>query len=424
MSDVAAAIEIDHVPCPFCGLVCDDLKIARTDGALKILKNGCSKAVAGFERMLPSASPQVAGRDVSLTEAVAEAAGLIRKSNAPLYGGLATDVGGMRAVMSIADRSRGTIDHALSEAAGNNLKVLQSTGWITSTLTETRNRADVVVIVGSDIQALHPRFFERIVCAETTMFGETDKPRTVVFIGDGLDQSGATGPSIGSVVTLPCRLNEVDQVVGALLARMRGHPVNGDNVSGVPLTAIDDLATTLSEAHYSVLVWSAAGLQTENGDLTIHAICDVVRLLNKTTRSAGLSLGGDEGGQTSISVCGWQSGYPSRVSYASGAPEYDPDNNSVPHKLARHEADLLVWVASFTTELKPPATNIPTVVLGPPGMKPQGTPAVFIPVGTPGVDHSGQLVRCDSVVSLLLRNLGRSDNPSVASVLSAIEAAI
>lgn len=424
MSDVGAAVEFDHVPCPFCGLLCDDLKVVRTGAALKVAKNGCAKAVTGFERALPVASPQVGGRDASLPDAIAEAARLIRKSVSPLYGGLATDVAGMRAVMALADHSRGTLDHALSEAVGQNMKVLQSAGWITSTLTETRNRADVVVIVGSDVQSLHPRFFERIVCAETTMFEETDKPRTVVFIGEGLDQSAAKGPRVGEVVSLPCALDRVDEVVSALLARMRGNKVTGENVAGVPLSAIEDLAGKLSKAHYSVLVWTPAGLKTQDSDLTVHAICDVVRLLNKTTRSAGLSLGGDEGATTATSVCGWQSGFPTRVSYASGAPDYDPLAHAIPRMLAGNEADLLVWVASYSPDLTPPDTSVPTILLAPASMKPPRAPAVFIPVGTPGIDHAGQLIRCDSVVSLPLRDLGRSKTPSVASVLSAIEAAL
>ncbi|MBU1213003.1 MAG: formylmethanofuran dehydrogenase [Alphaproteobacteria bacterium] len=424
MSEVAAAVEFDHVPCPFCGLVCDDLQVVRTGAALKVAKNGCARAVSGFERPLPAASPQIDGRDASLQDAIAAAASLIRKSSAPLYGGLATDVAGMRAVMALADHSRGTLDHALSEAVGQNLKVLQSAGWITSTLTETRNRADVVVIVGSDVHALHPRFFERIVCADTTMFEETDKPRTVVFIGEGLDQSAASGPRVGEVVTLPCPLHRVDEVMGALLARMRGNKLSADNVAGVPLSAIEELGKRLNEADYSVLVWTPVGLQTRDSDLTVHAICDIVRLLNKTTRSAGLSLGGDEGATTATSVCGWQSGFPTRVSYASGAPDYDPLAHAIPRKLAGNESDLLVWVASYSPDLTPPDTSVPAILLAPPGMRPPRTPAVFIPVGTPGIDHAGQLIRCDSVVSLHLHDLGRSQTPSAAAVLSAIEAAL
>ena len=83
-----------------------------------------------------------------------------------------------------------------------------------------------------------------------------------------------------------------------------------------------------------------------------------------------------------------------------------------------------VWVASYTPDLSPPDTDVPMVVLGTPGLKLTKTPAVFIPVGTPGVDHAGLIVRCDNVVSLPLRNLGRSTLPRAADVLAQIEAAL
>ena len=56
-------------------------------------------------------------------------------------------------------------------------------------------------------------------------------------------------------------------------------------------------------------------------------------------------------------------------------------------------------------------------MLGTPGLKLPRQPAVFIPVGTPGVDENGRLVRCDSVVSLPLKNLHRAELPRVADVL-------
>jgi len=52
------------------------------------------------------------------------------------------------------------------------------------------------------------------------------------------------------------------------------------------------------------------------------------------------------------------------------------------------------------------------------------TPDVFIPVGTPGMDHAGILVRCDNVVSLPLKNLNRAPLPRAADVLAALEAAL
>ncbi len=63
-------------------------------------------------------------------------------------------------------------------------------------------------------------------------------------------------------------------------------------------------------------------------------------------------------------------------------------------------------------------------MLGTPGLKLAGEPDVFIPVGTPGLDHAGRMIRVDNVVSLPLKHLGRADLPVAADVLAAIEAAL
>ena len=97
---------------------------------------------------------------------------------------------------------------------------------------------------------------------------------------------------------------------------------------------------------------------------------------------------------------------------------------AIPHLLAERHGDVLVWLASFTTEIAPPDTDVPTIVLGTPGLPLPRPPAVFIPVGTPGLDHAGRLIRCDGVVSLPLRDLKRAALPRAADVLGAIERAL
>lgn len=420
-----AANAITDVACPFCGLVCDDLEIAPpTGGRLKVLKNGCEKAIAGFERSVEGAKPQVAGKDVDLATAIKTATDLIRGARLPLYGGLGTDVDGIRAVMALADKSGGVIDHMLSETQYRNFRVLQSTGWIMSSLTETRNRADLIIVVGSDIQKLHPRFFERIVNVEDSMISTAPPKRTVVFLGKGLDTSGVKGPRIGEVLTLPCDLERINDVIAALKAELKGTPLKLDEVAGVKLADIKALAERCGKAEYGIITWATGSLAYPNADLTVSLICDLVKDLNVKGRFAGLSLGGSEGSTSAGYVSSWQSGYPLRVSFASGKPDYDSLRYAIPRMLANGEGDALLWLSSFTPDLGPPETKIPTIVLGTPGLKLQGTPAVFIPVGTPGVDHSGRLVRVDGSVTLPLKNLHRSTLPKAADILAAIELAL
>jgi formylmethanofuran dehydrogenase subunit B len=414
----------ENVTDPFDGTLNDDLVVERTDKGLKVLKNGSARSVAGFERNLPEVSPQVGGKDVSLDKAVAEAVKLIGKAALPLYGGLATDVEGMRAVLVLAERSGGIVDHALSEAQYRNFKVLQTTGWITSTLTETRNRADLIVIAGSDVLKLHPRFFETIAAPPDSMFDVTAPKRTLVFIGKGLEGDAAKGGRVGEVVTLPCEPERASEVVGVLRARLRGFKLNSLKIDRVSLADIDALAEKCKQAKYGVVVWAPPSLDFPFAELAVEQFAGLAKDLNQTTRFAGLSLGGGEGAITASAVCTWISGYPLRVSYASGAPDYDPYRWSIGRMLKEGEGDLLVWIASISPDLAPPEIKPPTIVLGTPGLKLAKPPAVFIPVGTPGLDHAGRMVRVDNVVSLPLKDLGRAELPPAADVLATIEGAL
>ena len=414
----------ENVACPFCGMLCDDLEIENRGGALKVLKNGCGWSVACFERNLPPSSPQIRGKDVTLAEATKEAASLIGDADSPLFGGLATGVEGMRAAMALAERAGGVVDHALSEGQYRNVKVLQSAGWTTSTLTETRNRADLLIVVDSDIRKLHPRFFERIVSPPDSMFEVTAPQRTVVFIGEVPERKVAVGSQVGEVVALACAVEQIGEVLGALRARLRGFRINAKTAGGITLAKIDELAELCRQAKYGVVVWAPPTLDVSHAELTVEQATGLVKDLNHTQRFAGLSLGGNEGAVTAAAVSTWQSGFPLRISYASGAPHFDPYRYSIARMLAAGEGDLLVWIASISPDLSPPATDVPTIVLGTPGLKLARKPAVFIPVGTPGVDHSDRLIRCDSVVSLPLKNLHRAELPRVADVLASIEGAL
>ena len=443
----------DNVTCPFCGLLCDDLQVTRTGSTLKV-SNGCPRATAGFQRPLPPAKPLVRDREVSFEEAVQAAAGLIRQAKLPLYGGMASDVAGARAVLSIADRTCGVLDHALSEGQYRNFRVVQTSGWIMSTLTEVRNRADLLLIVATDVHKLHGRFFDRIVTNPHSMFEGVANKRTVVFIGEGLDTSAATGPRIEEVITLPVAKDRIPEVLAAISARVRGFPVPppeapeappakrgglfsalmpaarsssstpAHEIAGVPFAAIDAIAEKCKKAKYGVMVWAPPALSMPQADLTVHLMTEIVRELNLHTRFAGLSLGGNEGAPSAASTCTWQTGFPLRVSFANGSPEYDFYRYNVSRMIDEGEGDLLLWVASIGTDIGLPQTKVPTVVLGTPGVRLAQPPTVYIPVGTPGIDHRGQMVRCDNVVSLPLKNLGRSQLPSAAAVLAAIEAAL
>ena len=135
----------------------------------------------------------------------------------------------------------------------------------------------------------------------------------------------------------------------------------------MPFAAIDAVAEKCKAAKYGVMVWAPPALSMPQADLTVHLMTEVVRELNLHTRFAGLSLGGNEGAPSAASTCTWQTGFPLRVSFANGKPEYDSYRYNISRMITEGEGDLLLWVASIGTDIGLPQTKLPTIVLGTPG---------------------------------------------------------
>lgn len=427
MENLAQAGAVENVACPFCGLLCDDLTIQRdAAGKLDVVKNGCHKSVTFFGRTPnPSASPRIDGKPVELADAVARAAEILGKACHPLFSGLGTDVGGMRAALSLADRSGAALDHMNSNGFMRNIQVVQNSGWQITTLTEVKNRVDLLVIVGSDIVGSFPRFFERNVWNAESMFGQDTSRREIVYLGGrGLDTSAGIAPDGRKPDVLPCDLERLPEVIAVLRALINGKQLHATEVAGIAVNDLMQLAQRLALAKYSVVAWAAGALDFPHAELTVQNIAELVKTLNKTTRSSGLPLGGIDGDMDANQVSAWISGYPMRTSYARAYPEHDPYHFSTDRLLASGEADALLWVSSFDPGRTPPQTELPLIVCGHPDMKFAREPEVFIPVGLPGADHAGIKFRSDNVVSLPLRQLRASPLPALPQVLAAIEQAL
>lgn len=338
-----------------------------------------------------------------------------------LLGGLATEVQGMRAVMSLADKAGATLDHMNSNNFMRNVQVVQNSGWQTTTLTEVRNRVDLLLIVGTDIVSGFPRFFERQIWNKESMFGQDTSTREIVYLGGKLDTSAGIAPDGRKPDVLPCAMAQLPEVIAVLRALVLGKHIVAHEIAGIAVADLEKLAARLKAAKYSVVTWAAAALDFRHAELTVQNIVELVKTLNNTTRSSGLPLGGMDGEMDANQVATWISGYPMRSSYARSYPEHDAYHLSTDALLQSGEADALLWVSTYNPDAPPPMTQIPTIAIGHPQMKLQREPEVFIPVSVPGIDHRGIAFRMDNVVSLPLFQLRQTTLPSLSEVLGEIE---
>ena len=414
--------EIIDVPSPFCGIGTDDLTIQVDGVSLTVVKNGCAINTPAFEQAITDTRPRIDGNEVRLEVAVAKAAALLKNTNQPLIGGCATDVNGMRALLALADRSGAVVDNMNFTGARNNFLALQDSGWMNTTLAEVKNRCDLLLVIGVDLEGFSPRFFERYLWNEESMFLDDTSKRQVIYLGKAPSASASTSPDGRKARVFECDNQDLPEVVAVLRALVKGNPIRVAAVGGIALADLQAIAEQLLAARYSVVTWAAGALAYSQAELTVQTISEMVKdINNRNTRSSGFPLGGKEGDQTANQVCGWTTGYPARTRFSSGYPEYDPYLNDANALLANGEADALVWVQAFNAKAVPPVTALPTIVIGRSGMTFDREPDVFIPVGTPGIDHAGHAYRLDNVVAIRLKKLRESGLPSTAEVLNAIE---
>ncbi|SMG59796.1 formylmethanofuran dehydrogenase [Paraburkholderia susongensis] len=419
--------------CPFCPLLCDDLSVrSHGDGTLSVQDTECSRltqALAQYGATDAQCRSLVDGSEVDGTAALARAAQLLANARRPLFGGLATDVAGARALYALAAECGAILDHLHGDALSPATLALQDRGSFFTTLSEVRSRADLLVFFGCQPSRRYPRFFTR------TLAG-ADLARELVFVGCAADPA-ADGFAQTRTETLLPHADPFDTLAlwsalsegrePAALQRDDGsHDGSGHDASGndttadarpdaTPAATLASLQARIAAARYTVVVYEPGALPGPHAALLIEALNRIVKAANRTSRAACLALGGDDGALTVNQTVTWLSGMPlrTRVSkparIAGTAPlDHDPYRYRASRLIADGEVDALLWVASFAPQAWPASLDaaIPLIVLGHPALanaaKARGANTVFIPVATPAIDSGGHLFRVDSSVVMPL----------------------
>lgn len=401
--------------CPFCSLLCDSFAVdVSATGHVRLRGSDCPRAQAGlsqFHAQVSRAVPTLRGTPIDLDGAVTTAAQWLAASHLPLLGGLATDVAGARALYHLAARLNAICDHAHGEALHLATRAMQDRGVFYTTLAEVRNRADLIVCVGTSPTEHYPEFFRRCGVGSSDLVAQ----RHVAFVGAAADTTLSPHPALSSeAVELQGDLFDTLALLDALVAQRRIR---------VRAPALEALAERLRQARYAVLVWEPARLPPQ-GALLAEALQRLVATLNQYTRAASLALGGSDGAYTAQQVHTWLSGLPLRTHASAGGLEHDPLRFGTRQLLADGAVDSVLWVGSFGPEPAPPATQLPLIVLAHPQTKAPPGNALFIPVATPGIGADGHLFRTDGGVVLPLRRVYDDGLPTVADVVARIDAAL
>jgi len=412
------SVQLISATCPACGLLCDDLLVSNSTRIS--VKNGCQKSQIFFTQATSNTSPSMFGVDCDLDLAVKAAAKILHVSNHPLFAGLGTEVQGMRSVMALAEKTGATLDHMHSESTVRNTLAMQNSGWQTTTLTEVKNRADLIVAIGTDIVTSHPRFFEKLVWNADNLFNKTTPE--VIFLGATGNTSAGISPDGHTPTVVAAETQDLPAIMSALNAMAHNKKLDAHEIAGVRLTELKAVLEKIKAAKYAVIVWSAGCLKITHAELTVQSITQLIATLNENTRVTGLPLNSGDGDSSINNTSAWLTGYPTRnrfnVHQRGGEFSYDTYHFSTQQQL--NNCDALLWISTFNA-YTPPSGVAPTIVIGHPDMQFTQAPDVFIPVGIPGLDHAGTMFRMDSSVALPLKSLRKQALPTLSDVLRQIE---
>lgn len=420
---------ISDAVCTACGCLCDDIEVTVESGHIVAADNACSLGRDWFlrERTRPLPIATQADGEVSLEQAIEEAARLLAGARYPLVYGLShASCEAQRVAIAIADWLGGCIDSVSSVRHGLSGTSFAGVGEVTCTLGEVRHRGDLVIFWGTDPAVSHPRHGERYSLEPPGMFvtgGRADRTCVVVDVRK-------TETTAAADLFLEIKPNADFEALWVLRALAQKIPLDAEQVvaaTGVTLSAWQDLVERMQRARFGVIFYGAGISTTRGGYLNADAVMGLVRDMNVFTRFVCQPMRGSGNVAGADEALLWATGYPFGVDLSRGYPRFAFSEFTAAEVLSRREVDAALIVGGQLVDDLPAAARahlatIPTVVLD------QGTAVypnaqVVFRTATPGLNAAGTVYRTDDV-PLPARKIVDEGYPSDVEILAPLEARI
>lgn len=419
---------VENATCTFCGCVCDDMHLTVDLDEKKITraKNACVLGRAWFAEHTIEEGPvaMIDGREVSIDEAIEEAAQVLTRARFPITYGLSdTTCEAQRQAVAITDFLRGNIDTTTSVCHGPSGLAFQGVGESTMTLGEVKNRADFILYWGGNPAESHPRHFTRYTVTPKGMFTPNGKKdRTVVIV----DVRKTPSTPVADVF-LQVRPGKDFELAWALRALVKGHKVDAsiEAETGIALDVLEDLVERMKNCNYGVLFLGMGLTMTRGRHFNSGAIMALATDLNEYTHFVAKPVRGHGNVTGADNVVSWQTGYPFGVNFSLGYPRFNPGEFTTVDTLARGEADAAMIIASDPASNFPKAAidhlrKIPVVCLDTKETITSKLAHVAFRTSTYGINTSGTVYRMDDV-PITLRPAFDSPFPSDEEILTPLK---
>jgi len=442
---------IRNVTCPICGTLCDDLEVTVDKNVVVDVKNACAVSEAKFlnfanpahRNLKPLIRKNGALEEASMEEAVKKSAQILADSSYPiLYGWSCTSCEAIRVGIELAEEVGGVIDNTSTVCHGPSILSIQNVGIPTCTLGQIRHRADLIVYWASDPYSAHPRHIERYTAFSEGRFQESEWEHYVARLRGILGKkrfNRASERVLMREVSVPPisgqklppefetrrrKLIVVDvrktrsaeladffvqvepnkdfELLQALRLLVRDDELEVDEVAGVPIGLLEDVADALVGCSFGVFFFGV-GLTMSSGKLqNIDAAIALTKDLNYRTKFVIMPMRGHFNVAGANIVSTWQTGFPFAVDFSQGFPRYNPGETSVVDILSRNEADAGLVIASdpvsnFPRNAVQNLVKNPLIAIDPVVSPTTMMADVVFPCAFVGIEDEGTAYRMDRV---------------------------
>lgn len=440
---------VSNVVCPVCGCCCDDIELIIENNRIIEARNACAMSAAKFENYSLHRNTDAYVRKngkltkTSLDEAIRKSAEILAESSYPiLYGWSSTSCEAIKVGLELAEEVGGVIDNTSTVCHGPSILAAQDVGLVGTTLGQIRHRADLIIYWGSNPWSAHPRHMERYAALSDGRFQRNmwrritariradsvrKKIARIVSMFFKRGRGGLPPEAKESFEMLPSgerKLIVIDvrktrsadladyfvqvksggdyDVLQALRALIRDEELDVDEVAGVPVDALEEIADVMINCKLGVIFFGL-GLTMSKGKLrNIEVAIKLTQDLNERTKFLIMPMRGHFNVTGANTVFTWQTGYPYAVDFSHGYPRYNPGETSAIDVLRRGDADAALVIASdpisnFPREAARNLADIPLIVIDPHLSLTALVADVVIPSAFVGIETEGTVYRMDHV---------------------------
>lgn len=411
--------EIKNCSCSYCGNNCDDitylLKEKKIVGVRHACRIGASKIINDQDQRL--LNPMVRNEEGILEEttweeALDKTAKLLYESTRPiLYGWGETSVEAIKEGIKIAQLSGSVIDNQSTICHGTTIQAFQNVGHPVMTLGEVKNRADVIVYIGTNPMDDHPRHLSRYTTFPEGFFRKNGRDdRTIITIDPKYTNTAKVSDE-----WIQFNMNEDYLLFNALRTLLKGDKIKEQTIAGVPLEQLEKLVNTMKNAEYGALFFGLGVSQTLAKQKNVDMLIQLVEDLNKYSKWSMLPMRGF------FNVSGFnialtsETGYPYGVDFSRGYPRFMVGETTTIDLLNRREPDFFLAISAdpgvqFPGYTIQHLTQIPTIQIDTHWGPYTELSDIVLPSTRIGVETEGTAYRMDSIPIFMKKVIDKPEN--------------